>query len=194
MLWVGGLDLAAGRGYNSLSVGAIDWAVEEVVGVARPEIFVSKNLWNIMEIIKKQNIILLAVDAPLSITLRLRQVEKLLRKEAKTPLLPCALPGMRKLCLRGYSLKRLAEEAGTPLLLETYPAAAYKLCGSRRPIQRPLRDVVDSLVALASAISFLLGMARLYVDEDGVIVLPDCGTLRKIVEAANTSSKNIKIL
>ncbi len=182
-MWLGGLDLAAGRGYTALSIALVGEK-----RILETKIFYSKNLFKIINIINKNNMLLLGIDAPLGATESLRNVERKLREETSTPLLPCSLPGMRMLCLKSRSLKRLVEEAGIPLLLETYPAAAAKRCGLTRKKKRPLRDIIDSLISLSAAISFWYGIGEAFIEDDGMIILPECRIMYQTLGALTDAS------
>ena len=96
--------------------------------------------------------LLVAVDAPLRLAPRgLRPVEEALRRCTGVPLLPHGLPAMRRLHHAAREmLHHLQWLAPRVEAVETYPAAAARILGIRRPRGRR-RHLVDAKLAAAAA-------------------------------------------
>lgn len=145
----------------------------------------------IVECAEKYKPDIIAIDAPLSVpkTGPLRECDRVLLRRG-IRLFPPMIPSMKKLTLRGMSLKEVLAKRGFSVI-EVFPGGAQDVLGiprkkaGRRAVLQGLRrlgirgirddatlDELDAVTAAYVGLLYLMGLTEVVGGDDGSIIMP----------------------
>ena len=132
----------------------------------------------IMEEVRKSEVELIAVDAPLMEEVKVRDVDKFLKKYGA---MPPTMKGMRKLTERAWKLMEKMEREFNVKIIEVFPTATAKILGIYSKnwvemgnilnIEARNKHELDAYLCAITACLYLEGKA-IAIGEDGKIVVP----------------------
>jgi len=132
----------------------------------------------IMEIIRKVKMEVIAIDAPLMEEVKVRDVDKLLKKYGA---MPPTMKGMRKLTERAWELLKKIEKECDARIIEVFPTATAKILGIYSRKWKEMRDILgiearnkhelDAYLCALTACLYREGRA-IEVGKDGKVVVP----------------------